>query len=109
VKVLALAFACTLAATAAAFADPMASSMPMGSMAPGHMSRPTCPADDPVVGVNPKTNTYMTHDQMKAQMAGMSHDQMHAMMANSHVQLMCKSKADAMGAKPMAASTPAKT
>ena len=76
-----------------------------GDSAGNHaMTKPTCPANDPVVGVNTATKTYMTHDQMKAKMAGMTPDQMHASMAKNNVKLMCQSAATAMGAKPMSAS-----
>ena len=67
------------------------------------MMKPTCKPGDQVVGVNTQTKMYMTHDQMKAKMAGMSKDQIHAAMQQHHVKLMCKSQADAMGAKMMGA------
>jgi hypothetical protein len=67
----------------------------------GSMMKPTCAAGDSVVGVNTSTKMYMTHDQMKAKMAGMSHDQVHAMMMKHHVKMMCRSQADAMGATMM--------
>ncbi|MBV9103058.1 MAG: hypothetical protein JO060_05665 [Candidatus Eremiobacteraeota bacterium] len=65
---------------------------------------PSCPPSDPVVGVNMMTKTYMTHDQMKAKSSGMTMAQKEAMMKKNHVKLMCKSKADAMGAKMMKSS-----
>jgi len=65
------------------------------------MMMPSCPSNDPVVGVNMNTKMYMTHDQMKMKAAGMTVAQKQAMMEKNHVKLMCKSKADAMGAKPM--------
>jgi hypothetical protein len=65
---------------------------------------PSCKAGDPMVGVNMKTKMYMTHDQMKAKMAGMSKDKMHMMMTKNHVKLMCKSQADSMGGKMMSTS-----
>jgi hypothetical protein len=43
----------------------------------------------------------MTHDQMKAKMAGMSQSQMHDMMMKNHVKMMCASQAKAMGGKMM--------
>ncbi len=67
----------------------------------GSMAMPTCAAGDPVVGTNMMTKMYVTHDQMKAKMAGMSDSKMHMMMAKHHVKLMCMSKAKAMGAKMM--------
>ena len=89
---IALIFAGALVlATQPAFADSMH----------GSMMKPTCATGDPVVGVNTSTKMYMTHDQMKAKMSGMSHDQIHAMMMKHHVKMMCKSQADAMGAKMM--------
>ena len=73
-----------------------------GSMSTSQtMMKPSCKSGDPVVGMNTQTKMYMTHDQMKAKMAGMSKDQMHAAMQKNHVKLMCKSQADAMGAKMM--------
>jgi hypothetical protein len=49
----------------------------------------------------------MTKDQMKAKSAGMTPAQIHDMMTKNHVTMMCTSKATAMGAKPMMASSPA--
>ena len=63
---------------------------------------PKCAAGDPVVGMNTMTKMYMTHDQMKAKMAGMSQAQMQAAMAKNHVKMMCQSQAKAMGGKMMA-------
>ena len=79
-----------------AFADSM-SSPAMSSSA----MMPSCPSSDPVVGVNMNTKMYMTADQMKAKSAGMTAAQKQAMMQKYHVKMMCKSKAQAMGAKPM--------
>ena len=62
---------------------------------------PKCAAGDPVVGVNPATKMYMTQAQMQAKSAGLTPAQKQAMMQKSHVKLMCKSQADAMGAKMM--------
>lgn len=67
----------------------------------GSMMMPKCEAGDQVVGVNMATKMYMTKDQMHAKMAGMSADQKQAMMMKYHVKMMCKSRADAMGAKMM--------
>ena len=67
----------------------------------GSMMMPTCPASDPVVGVNMMDKMYMTHDQMKMKMAGMSDSKQMAMMKANHVKMMCMSKAKAMGAKMM--------
>jgi hypothetical protein len=66
------------------------------------MATPKCAAGDPVVGMNTMTKMYMTHDQMKAKMAGMSQSQMQAAMAKNHVKMMCQSQAKAMGGKMMA-------
>ncbi|MEO6991659.1 MAG: hypothetical protein ABI346_06590, partial [Candidatus Baltobacteraceae bacterium] len=68
------------------------------------MKTVSCKSGDQVVGVNMQTKMYMTHDQMKTKMAGMSKDKMHMMMTKNHVKLMCKSQADAMGAKMMTKS-----
>ena len=73
----------------------------MDSMQSSMMMMPKCATGDPVVGVNTMTKKYMTHDQMKMKMAGMSDSQMHAMMMKTHVKMMCKSKADAMGGTMM--------
>jgi hypothetical protein len=74
------------------------------SFAQGMMMMPTCAAGDPVVGVNTKTKMYMSKGQMKMHMMGMSTSQKMMMMKKNHIKMMCKSKADAMGAmmmKPM--------
>ncbi len=73
------------------------------SMAPNAMAKPSCAAGDPMVGVNMNTKMYMTAAQMQAKSAGLTPDQKQAMMKKNNVQMMCKSKADAMGAKMMAA------
>jgi hypothetical protein len=86
-----LACAILAASNVPSFADAMHGSM-MSSM-------PTCKAGDPVVGVNTQTKTYMSQDQMKAKTAGMTATQKHTMMMQNHIAMMCKSKADAMGAK----------
>ena len=76
-------------------------SMQSGSMQSGAgMTMPTCKAGDSVVGVNMQTKMYMTKDQLKTKMAGMSPAQKQSAMQKHHVKLMCKSDADAMGAKP---------
>lgn len=66
---------------------------------------PSCPASDPAVGVNMTTKMYMTAAQMKAKSAGMTMAQKQAMMKKNNVKMMCKSKADAMGAKMMKPSS----
>ncbi len=86
-----------IASTPSFAADSMHSSMMMPAM-------PTCKAGDPVVAVNTQTKMYMTQAQAKAKMAGMSQAQMHTAMMQQHLQWMCKSKADAMGAKMMSSS-----
>ena len=65
------------------------------------MTMPTCKAGDPVVGVNTQTKMYMTRSQMQSRMGGMSPAQRQTTMQKHHVKLMCKSDAEAMGAKPM--------
>jgi hypothetical protein len=65
------------------------------------MAMPTCASGDSVVGVNMTKKMYMTQAQMKAKMSGMSMDQKQAMMKKNNVKMMCKSQADAMGAKMM--------
>jgi hypothetical protein len=90
----------------------MAMAMFLVSMQPSHaqnsmstsapmMAMPKCASGDSVVGVNMTTKMYMTSDQMKAKMAGMTADQKQAMMKKNNVKMMCKSQADAMGAKMM--------
>ena len=71
------------------------------SMHAAMMMKPSCATGDPVVGVDSKSKTYMSHDQMKTKMAGTSDSQMQAMMMKQHVTMMCRSKAMAMGAKMM--------
>ncbi len=85
------------------FAALLLSTITTGSADSMHasMMMPKCAAGDPVVGVNTATKMYMTHDQMKAKMAGMSDSAMHAMMMKNHVALMCMSKAKSMGASKM--------
>ncbi len=89
-----------------------AMSMVLVSMQPGYaqssmsssgsmMMMPKCSTGDSVVGVNMTTKKYMTETQMKAKMAGMSAAQKDAMMKKHDVKMMCKSQADAMGAKMM--------
>ena len=65
------------------------------------MTMPKCAAGDPVVAVNTDTKMYMSQDEMKKKTAGMSQSDMQAMMAKNHMKMMCKSQADAMGAKMM--------
>lgn len=65
------------------------------------MTMPKCASGDSVVGVNVTTKMYMTQAQMKTKMAGMTSDQQQAMMKKNNVKMMCKSQADAMGAKMM--------
>ncbi len=65
------------------------------------MAMPKCASGDPVVGVNMTSKMYMTEAQMKAKAAGMTPAQKKAMMMKNHVKLMCKSQANAMGAKMM--------
>jgi hypothetical protein len=91
-------FAAVLAAMSLAFAALPASATDSMSKS---MMMPTCASGDPVVGVNTNTKMYLTHDQMKMKSAGMTAMQKQAMMEKNHVKLMCKSKAEAMGAKPM--------
>ncbi len=74
---------------------------PADTMMSHPMMMPTCAAGDPVVGVNTMSKMYMTQAQMKAKMDGMTPAQKSAMMTKNHVKMMCKSKADAMGAKMM--------
>lgn len=71
-----------------------------GSMSSSMPAMPKCAAGDPVVGVNMTTKMYMTQSQMMAKSSGMTQSQKQAMMAKNHVKMMCKSQADAMGAKP---------
>ncbi len=67
----------------------------------GSMMMPKCAPNDPAVGVNMQTKMYMSHDQIKMKMAGMSHAKMNQMMMQNHMKMMCKSRADMMGAKMM--------
>jgi hypothetical protein len=93
-----LALAMFAVASCPAFAaDSMHSAMMMPAM-------PTCKAGDQVVAVNTQTKMYTTQAQANAKMAGMSQAQVHSAMMSHHEQWMCKSKADAMGAK-MASSS----
>jgi hydroxymethylglutaryl-CoA reductase len=72
--------------------DSMQSSSMMTTM-------PACASGDKVVAVNMNTKMYVTQDQMKKKTAGMSQPDVQAMMAKNHVKMMCRSQADAMGAK----------
>lgn len=65
------------------------------------MTMPKCAAGDRVVAVNMKTKMYMMHDKMTM---GMKKDSMHKGMMMHNMKMMCKSKADAMGAKMMKGS-----
>jgi hypothetical protein len=47
------------------------------------------------------TKMYMTKDQMKAKMANMTPEQKQAALQKRKVKMMCKSDAEAMGAKPL--------
>ncbi len=87
-------FACLLLTTISTTAQTMQSSG--GSM----MQKPQCKTGDPVVAVNTQKKMYMTADQVKAKMSGMSQEQKQMAMQKKHVKWMCKSDADAMGAKP---------
>lgn len=77
-------------------------SLAQGTMSSSMSSMPKCSASDPVVGVNTSTKMYMTKSQMMAKSAGMTPAQKQAMMEKNHVKMMCKSQANAMGAKEMA-------
>lgn len=97
---LSLSTALIVIATSSVFAQSMAPSSPM----PGSMMKPQCSSGDPVVMVNTKNKTYW--------MADKSHMMMHqsgtmpkAMMMKRNMSMMCKSKADAMGAHMMKSST----
>ncbi|MGA9275229.1 MAG: hypothetical protein WBV67_17245 [Candidatus Cybelea sp.] len=90
----------------------IAMSMLLVSMQPGQaqssmstsspmMTMPKCASGDSVVGVNMMTKMYMTQAEMKSKMSGMSATEREAMMKKHDVKMMCKSQADAMGAKMM--------
>ena len=99
----ALTFVALIAANVPAYA--------MDSMH-GSMKAPTCAAGDPAVMVDTKNKTYVMaeeHGKMSQTHGGtMMHDNtMHGdntmhktdSMASGHMSMMCKSKADAMGAE----------
>ncbi len=80
----------------------------MDNMSGAMMTMPKCSAGDPMVAVNMKTKMYTMHDRMhmgmKKSMSGM-----HKGMMMHNMKMMCKSKADAMGAKMMKGSMMKKT
>ncbi len=103
---LSLSTALIVIATSSVFAQSMAPSSPM----PGSMMKPQCSSGDPVVMVNAKNKTYWMAD--KSHMMMRQSDTMHqsgtmpkAMMMKRNMSMMCKSKADAMGAHMMKGST----
>ena len=65
------------------------------------MTMPTCKAGDPVVGVSMVTKSYMTAEQMKAKLGSMPPEQKQAIIKKQKIKIMCKSDAEAMGAKPL--------
>jgi hypothetical protein len=93
-------FAATLLFAAGAFVATAQPTFAADSMQ-SSMTMPKCASSDSIVGVNMTTKMYMTQAQMKMKMAGMSQSQMHATMTKNNIKMMCKSKADAMGAKMM--------
>jgi hypothetical protein len=96
-------FALVAVNASASFAQMTAAPAMPDMKTPAMSAMPACPANDPAVGVNTATKMYMTQAQMKAHTAGMTADQKAAMMKSHHVTMMCQSKAEAMGAKAMAA------
>ncbi len=94
----------TTALVMGAASSALAQSAMHGSMMHGSMMHmPQCASGDPVVMVDSKDKTYS--------MADKSHLMMHnsgtmdkSMMMKSHMSMMCKSKADAMGAHMMKGS-----
>ena len=73
----------------------------MSNMRGSMMTMPKCSAGDQVVDVNMKTKMYVMHDKMHM---GMKKNSMHKGMMMDNMKLMCKSKADSMGAKMMKGS-----
>ncbi len=78
-------------------------SFAMDSMHGSMMTMPKCAAGDQVVDVNMKTKMYMMHDKMHMGM-GMKKNRMRNDMMMHNMKMMCKSKADSMGAKMMKGS-----
>ncbi len=68
----------------------------------GSAMMPKCAAGDPVVMVNMKTKKYMMADKTHTKMS-VAHESgmMDKNMMKPHTAMMCKSKADAMGAHMM--------
>lgn len=65
---------------------------------------PKCKLGDPVVAVDMKTKMYMLHDKMHMGSAMERPVPMHHHIRLNNMKMMCKSKADAMGARMMKAS-----
>jgi hypothetical protein len=85
-----------LALAAVALATPFAFAQMSPSM---QAAMPKCASGDQVVALNATTKTYWTMAEVKAKTASMTAAQKQAMMTKNHVKLVCKSQADAMGAK----------
>jgi len=98
-KLAAFIFSMTIVATAGT------AGLAMSHMNGGAMMMPKCSAGDPAVTVNMKNKMYMMGDKMHTGMSdsmgthmGAKSNMMHKDKMMSNMRMMCKSKADAMGA-----------
>ncbi len=92
------------AATSAFAQSTMRPSMMHGSMMRHSMMMPRCSSGDPVVMVNSQAKTYSMSDKSHMMMMHKSGMMNKNMMMKNHMSMMCKSKADAMGAHMMKSS-----
>ncbi len=104
---LSLTAALIMGAASSAFAQTAMS----GSSMHHSMMMPHCSSGNPVVMVNTKDKTYSMADKSHMAMMHKSGMMMHKsgmtdkeMMMKNHMSMMCKSKADAMGAHMMKSS-----
>jgi len=102
---LSLTAALIVAASSSTFAaDQMHGSMMHGSMMHGSMMMPHCSSGDPAVMVNTKNHTYTMADKSHMKMMHNNGMMNKNTMMMHHMSMMCKSKADAMGAHMMSGS-----
>ena len=72
-----------------------------GAMNGSGLTMPACKEGDPVVGVSMVTKMYMTAEEMKAKLGSIPPEQKKAIIKKQKIKMMCKSDAEAMGAKPL--------
>lgn len=94
----------TAALIVAASSSTFAADQMHGSMMHGSMMMPHCSSGDPAVMVNTKNHTYTMADKSHMKMMHNNGMMNKNTMMMHHMSMMCKSKADAMGAHMMSGS-----